>query len=353
VDHRRGGRGAGRLIRARALLALLAFAWAAPARGQAFDSVGIRAQGMGGAFVAVADDATAVWWNPAGLAGGALFSAIIEHQDVSRPDDEDAAGRAGQPFTSDRTTGFAIAYPALGVSYYHLRIRQETNPTSTDTPSSDRQDQGSAGVSLGALSLSQYGITVGQSVGDHLVVSTTLKLLRGDAAFDVVPAGEGSAARADALDAAGETHADLDLGVMVRAGLVKVGVAARNLRSPEFGDGNGRLELKRRVRAGVSVSVPLRRIVNAVTVAADADVTTNESPFGEDRQVAVGAEAWLLGSHVGVRGGLTARTAGSAPRSLSGGVSVTLARGVFLDGFIVGGDDTGRTGWGSDLRLTY
>jgi len=29
--------------------------------------VGARAVGMGGAFVAVADDATAPWWNPAGL----------------------------------------------------------------------------------------------------------------------------------------------------------------------------------------------------------------------------------------------------------------------------------------------
>ena len=31
---------------------------------------------MSGAFVAVADDATAVWWNPAGLATGPYFNAI-------------------------------------------------------------------------------------------------------------------------------------------------------------------------------------------------------------------------------------------------------------------------------------
>ena len=29
--------------------------------------VGARAIGMGGAFVAVADDATAIYWNPAGI----------------------------------------------------------------------------------------------------------------------------------------------------------------------------------------------------------------------------------------------------------------------------------------------
>src|SRR5689334_2120727 len=42
-----------------------------PARAQLFEAVGTRAQGLGGAFVAVADDATASWWNPAGLATGA------------------------------------------------------------------------------------------------------------------------------------------------------------------------------------------------------------------------------------------------------------------------------------------
>ena len=46
---------------------------AAPADAQSFEALGSRAQGMG-AFVAVADDASAVYWNPAGLASGAYFS---------------------------------------------------------------------------------------------------------------------------------------------------------------------------------------------------------------------------------------------------------------------------------------
>ena len=36
-----------------------------PASAQIVESVGHRALGMGGAFVAVADDSTATWWNPA------------------------------------------------------------------------------------------------------------------------------------------------------------------------------------------------------------------------------------------------------------------------------------------------
>ena len=39
------------------------------ANGLSLNSLEPRALGMGGAFVAVSNDATAIYWNPAGLAG--------------------------------------------------------------------------------------------------------------------------------------------------------------------------------------------------------------------------------------------------------------------------------------------
>ena len=42
---------------------------------QASESIGTRAAGMGGAFVAVASDSRATWWNPAGIAAGPLLDA--------------------------------------------------------------------------------------------------------------------------------------------------------------------------------------------------------------------------------------------------------------------------------------
>ena len=33
---------------------------------------------MGGAFVGVADDASAIYWNPAGLAAGSYFSLVVD-----------------------------------------------------------------------------------------------------------------------------------------------------------------------------------------------------------------------------------------------------------------------------------
>src|SRR5215831_18017258 len=61
------------------LTAIAALALPTPARAQlVFESVGMRALGMAGAFVAVADDATATFWNPAGLPSGGPAGMTLE-----------------------------------------------------------------------------------------------------------------------------------------------------------------------------------------------------------------------------------------------------------------------------------
>ncbi|MEO6223141.1 MAG: hypothetical protein ABIP90_07805, partial [Vicinamibacterales bacterium] len=62
-----------------AICAFLILGGAIPASAQTgFEVIGSRALGMGGAFVAVADDPSAVFWNPAGLASGQPAGATIE-----------------------------------------------------------------------------------------------------------------------------------------------------------------------------------------------------------------------------------------------------------------------------------
>src|SRR3954468_21692066 len=73
--------------------------------------VGVRAAGMGGAFTAVADDASAVYWNPGGLASGAFFGLTIDYNTADR-------GSAGT---------IALATPPVGISYYRTATGELPN----------------------------------------------------------------------------------------------------------------------------------------------------------------------------------------------------------------------------------
>src|SRR5215471_19272869 len=198
------------------------------AHAQRFDDVGARAQGMAGAFVAVSDDATATWWNPAGLA-----AEIDQHGERA----------------------VAAAFPSLGVSHYHRNISQIQPSNSTEPGGSVRQDLGASGSGLPAtesVGVGQVGVTVGQSIGGHLVVGSTLKLEW----------------------AKSNTRGDLDIGAMATLGLVRLGLVMRDVSSPEFGSGSDTLVLERRARAGVAVLSPASSPLHPFILDVDADLNT-------------------------------------------------------------------------------
>jgi hypothetical protein len=282
------------------------------ASAQAFESVGVRAQGMGGAYVAVADDATATWWNPAGLATGAYFSALIEYDKPRTPQ-------------GANIKGLAVGFPALGLSYYRLPINQMRPSGSTGSEPESREEQGD---------LSLYGVTVGQSLGDHLVLGSTLKLVR-----------------------AGQSHGDLDVGVMARMGAARIGLTVKNIRKPSFDTEAGPLELKRHARAGAALIGHTSGLINDLTLAVDADLTTVETRAGDERHVAGGFEVIALGKKLALRVGTAANTVGERRPSYSGGASVILVAGgylgTYIDAQVTGGSDQARKGWGVGLRLTF
>jgi len=282
---------------------------------QAIDSVGVRAQGMGGAFTAIADDATATWWNPAGLASGAIFNLSAEYGRLDDPEHERG--------------GFAVTIPSLGFSYYRMPV-SEIQPTAVSTAESGagRQDPGT--LTVRTVDLSQFGVTVGQSVGGHLVLASTFKIIHIEDGTSVA----------------------VDIGALAVAGHARLGVSARNLREPTLGEGAAAFTLTRQVRVGAAVS-PLASPKLAATLAFDADVLEKPSATGNERRMAGGAELWIWNHVVGVRAGLGGSTVGDSRMSHSFGGSVMVHRGMFVEGQFTDGSDTARKGWGAAFRVTF
>ena len=121
------------------------------AAAQPFEAVGERALGMGGAFVAVANDSTATWWNPAGLASGPFLDLAFGGASTSA-DSEYPASRTGAGWIS-------LGTPPLGVSYYRFKITDIRAIPPTGTAEAGREDR-AAGEGIRSLSISQFGATV-------------------------------------------------------------------------------------------------------------------------------------------------------------------------------------------------
>jgi len=325
----------------------------AVARAQATDTIGVRAQGMGGAFTAVADDATASWWNPAGLAGGAYFNALVETGSHRVPSaDRTAAGDLQSAWRAD-TRSYSVAFPALGLSYYRVQVSEIQPLPSTGPPPAVRQEGGAAEVRLRSLVLSQFGATVGQSIGSHLVVGSTFKLVSAGDAFLVQAGGTASLDTAAAIAVSEETHGGLDMGAMAVFGPARLGLMVRNLTEIEFGGGLDGFTLKRHARVGAALSSGTRGVVGSATVAVDADLTNTTTALGDERRVSVGAEAWIGQQRFGIRGGISTNTISGRRTSFSAGASAALKKGMYVDGEVTGGTDEGRHGWGTGLRVTF
>lgn len=312
---------------------------------QGFDAVGTRAAGMGGAFVAVADDASAAYWNPAGFASGSYFSLALDFGDSgTTPDDRLTAGSR---------SGFLLAFgaPALGVSYYRLRAAR-LEPTAG--PAADRNLTGAAEVRVNSLTTHHLGATLVQSIVEGVAMGATVKLVRGIAGSGVAVGGDTERLLDDASDAAGfaSTKFDADLGVMASGGRLKAGLTVRNLTEPEFETPGRttRLRLYRQARAGVAVSP-----IDGWSISADFDLNATPGAHGDVRDIAVGAEGRIV-RRVLVRAGTRMNTAdtelGRMPTAGFGG-SYAVMGSVYVDAQVTLGSDRAPRGWGVSARFVY
>jgi hypothetical protein len=315
--------------------------------GQPIETLGTRAAGFGGAFVAVADDASAVYWNPAGLATGAFFSLLVDRTSAKiAPDDQ-------LPGSSRSGAVIALSTPPLGLSYYRLRqtaaFRAEVHTAELD-PSQGRQELDDFRVET--LITHHAGVTVVQSLAEGIAVGATLKVVRGVAATAVATSATRDALldHNDLIGRASNT-ADADVGLMASLGLVRAGLTIRNVREPEFESaGNGEtLKLARQVRAGIAF-LPLQNWLMAV----DLDLTRRRDPFGETRSFATGLEGRIQ-ARVTLRGGVRINTVGETGRRpvLSGGASFAVFGSTFVDGHVTRGSQHGDRGWGVSARVLF
>lgn len=317
-----------------------------PASGQSFEAVGPRALGMGGAFVAVANDSSATWWNPAGLASGPFLDASVGV----------GAGTADARLPASRTGvwSFSLGTPPLGVSYYRLRITDIRSLPATGEAGADREDR-AAGMGIRSLSVSQFGATVLHTITTGVTAGATVKFLRGTARVRQLEGIETDAAVGELLDDGddleggdGQGTVDVDLGVLAVFGAVRLGVTARNIREPRFAD----RRLPRQVRAGAAFDGAPAGMM-PVLVSVDVDLKRYEAATGDRRVVAVGGEHWLRPRRVALRGGARFNTVGGQDRTVTAGASVAVRPGLFVEGHAAYGSDATESGWGLAARVSF
>lgn len=288
-------------MRRAGLTLLLLFVTPAASLAQPFETVGVRALGMGGAFVAVADDASAIWWNPAGLATGGIFSMAVDYE----------------AFDELSGTGIFTATPPLGLAY----VRTE----------------------LDGLVTHQAGVTVLHTFVDGLTAGAALKFVRGVASLD--PDNNALGRSTNSFD--------IDAGALFVRGPWRAGFTMRNIVEPEFDAIDGTpFRLERMARAGVAwlegdwtVAVDVDLTASAMSPRADAD---------QDRRILAAGTEWRWGRRLAARGGVRMNTAGDERAPVAtGGFGIAVWGSVWLDAQVTGGADSGDRGWGLAGRVHF
>ena len=323
------------------------------AHAQSFDAAGSRAAGMGGAFVGVADDATAIYWNPAGLAAGSFFSLVLDGGA------QDATPEGNLRGVKQSSYFLGLTTPALGLGYYRLSTASAVPDdllVPIDAEPSSRNLTGAPFVRVDSLVTHHAGITLVQSIVPSVAIGSTLKLVRGIASSQFREAVESSASLGvETGETRGATRFDLDVGVMASGQRGKAGITVRNLRQPEFTTPEGRtVRLERQARAGVSYVLR-----PAWVLAADLDLLSYDDAFGARRDAAIGLEGRIM-PRASVRTGVRWNTAdgddGAAVarrRALTFGASYAVKAAVFVDAMAVLGSDAAGRGWGVAARFIY
>jgi F plasmid transfer operon, TraF, protein len=284
--------------------------------------VGTRAAGMAGAFVAVADDATAVYWNPAGVATGSLVSVVLDAGSFN----SGASGAQNIDSSQDTSAVVALSATAIGVAYYRTGSYGRATPDPAVIRPESREE---VRRGVHALTTNTVGVSLVHSLSEHIVIGATPKVMR----------------------ASGRFAADVDAGVMAWTNRFRVGLVARNLATPEFEGEAREVELDREVRVGGAWGSGWTGI-SRVIVSFDGDVLARAARDGDRRDLAAGIETWWMDQRIGIRGGARRSTIGDARAVFAAGISAGLRPGMLVEAHVARGHGDEHS-WSVGARMTF
>ncbi|RKX99817.1 hypothetical protein DRP77_12610, partial [Candidatus Poribacteria bacterium] len=239
---------------------------------------GGRALGMGGSYVAIADDATSVYWNPAGLASLSRPAASLMHSSLYGLDSYDF---------------ISIAYPAGGGSVGAGWLRVGVDEIMyTEVPKSFMPPgvlNRPYVVDTFSTSYNLFSISYGFKAWGGVMAGLSVKGVYIDTLWGVNAWGIG-----------------LDLGALYRRGRLSLGAAVQDLTKtklfwntpPEEGTSHTDV-MSPNLRVGVAYSVEIERLKSRLTLSAEAN-----SIYSFEKRAGV---EWNIGDVISLRFGLQER----------------------------------------------
>lgn len=219
--------------------------------------IGAKALGMGGAFTAVCDDATAIYWNPAGLVQLTKNEGIVAYRISSKDMPEEILGQA--PLFGKRQLTFLGAASNKG----GFAWRPLANLNKKDFYSKTRNEDNNVTERWTDLeyNLNEYVLTMADQIS-LISVGLNIKYLTGKLSFAQKEMVNSVWLEPEANIASGKGYG-LDLGLLILGKHLKIGAMLGNVLSKIYWDDYDAITLDRDGAFGMAFQI------NGLTLAGD------------------------------------------------------------------------------------